>query len=109
MLAVCGVKFFVCFFSRFPKYSECIHKAVYCDWNFSADDFNKLSREKDCLRRTRTAAAARVRRAAEEAQHAEAEAERDAAEFDSLERRIEALDMITRKARSLKALEQEEV
>jgi hypothetical protein len=45
----------LCVFSKdSSKCSECTHKGVSCDGNFSKADFDKLSEEKDRLKATRT-------------------------------------------------------
>jgi hypothetical protein len=74
------------------KCSECTHKGVGCDGNFSKADFDKLSEEKDRLEAART---------------------RAIVEAASLNKRIKALRkaqgrMITREARALEELEREE-
>jgi hypothetical protein len=42
------------------KCSECTRKRVLCDGNFSEADFDKLSKEKDRLKITRTRAITEV-------------------------------------------------
>jgi hypothetical protein len=42
------------------KCSECTHKGVSCDGNFSKADFDKLFKEKDRLKAARTRAIIKV-------------------------------------------------
>jgi hypothetical protein len=81
------------------KCAECIRRAIPCDGNFSEADFDRLEAEKRRLKEALWASLARQRR--------------EAAEAESLGRRIESLEkaqgaMIAREAHSLEQLELEE-